>query len=274
MKTVLLLAVTLVTPLQAQTELGAGVLLFSTPAGNIVVAHGNEGAFIVGPVGSASTAAIQAQLEQRRAGPIRYVIVSPQATALTEGDGGWQRLGAYVASHENSTGRWHSQVSRLRAAGADIPRVAYSEVIKFDINGKAFHAVHQRPGHSDADVLVHFEEDGIVYLGESYAGDGYPVIDTANGGTLEGLIQTLNPWAGPGGNRFVGARGPAAQGTDIRAFRDMLVAMRDRVRAMVRQGQTLDHVIAARPSAEFDARWGSGRVTPEAFVRAVYRDAR
>jgi hypothetical protein len=59
----------------------------------------------------------------------------------------------------------------------------------------------------------------------------------------------------------------------VRAFRDMLVVMRDRIRALAQAGRTADQVVAARPSAEFDARWGSGRVSPEAFVRSVYRAA-
>ncbi len=271
----LVLALAIAAPLHAQTQLTPEVLLFDTPSGNVVVAFGAEGAFTVGPLSVASTQTIQAALAGRTSSATRYVVVGAEDATRSEGDGGWQRLGAFVAVHENASGRLRGEARRIQAIGADLPRVAYSEVIKFALNGRAYHAVHQKAGYSDADVLVHLEADGVVYLGESFPGDGYPIIDSAQGGTLDGLIQTLDPWAGGGGgDRFVGARGPAVSRAEVRALRDMLVTMRDRVRALARAGQTADQVVAAHPSREFDARWGHGRVTPEVFVREIYRAVR
>jgi hypothetical protein len=251
------------------TELAPGTLLFATAAGNVVAAVTPEGAFVVGPLTVASTGPIQAAISRRTASPARYVIAGPRSPAQAEGDGGWGRLGALVVTHENA---WHrlGDSARLASVGAEPPKAAFSEVLKFDLAGHDIHAVHQRPGYSDADILVHFESAGVVYLGESLPGDGYPMIDAEQGGTLEGLIQTLGPWT-RNGQRFVPARGPALAGADIMALRDMLVTMQVRVRALAQSGQTADQVVAAHPSAEFDARFGHGRVSAEAFVRAVYR---
>ena len=259
---------------QAPEQVGQGFLLYATPAGNIGVAIGQAGVFIVGPVSVASTATIQADLARRTQVAARYVVVTQQAAGHSEGDGGWARLGAFVAAHETTTGAMHREEARITSAGGAIPRIAFSEVLKFDLGGQDIHAVHQAPGNTYADLLVHFENAGVVYLGETLPGDGYPVIDTALGGTLDGFIETLRPWAGQGGNRFVGARGPAQRGTDVRAFRDMLVTMRDRVRALRQAGRTIEQVVAAHPSAEFDARFGHGRVTPDEFVREVYAAVR
>src|SRR2546430_11829728 len=68
----------------------------------------------------------------------------------------------------------------------------------FDVNGEAVHIVHQKPGYSDADALVHFHVAKLVYWGEVFPGDGYPAIDTAQGGTLDGLLKMLDGWTDPG----------------------------------------------------------------------------
>lgn len=266
-------ALLLPTHLRAQqpapfTELSPGALLFATAAGNVVAVVTPEGAFVVGPLSLASTAGIQAALSPRTPSPVRYVIAAPRGLAQGEGDGGWGHLGALVATHEDAWGRL-GDPARL-PAGTAAPVAAFSEVLKFDLGGHAIHIVHQKAGYSDADVLVHFENDELVYLGESLPGDGYPVIDAEQHGTLDGLIQTLSPWT-RNGPRFVPARGPILRSSDVMALRDMLVTMQGRVRAMVQSGQTADQVVAAHPSAEFDARFGHGRVTPDAFVREVYR---
>jgi cyclase len=255
-------------------EVVPGFVLYPTPAGNIAGVVATAGVFLVGPVTAQSTAMIQADLASKTQVTARYVIVTAQPSDQSHGDGGWTRLGAFVSMHENAQGRLVGHGPRLAAVGAEVPRSAFSQVLKFFLGGHEVHAVHQRAGYSDADVLVHFENAGVVYLGETLAGDGYPVIDSAQGGTIDGMIQTLNPWAGPGGNRFIGAFGPAMTGTELRAYRDMLVAVRDRVRAAKQAGRSVTDVVASRPTASYDAQFGRGRVTPEAFVRSVYRTAR
>jgi len=251
------------------TEPSPGTMLFATAAGNVVATVTSDGVFIVGPLSAASTGPIQAAVSSRSTSPQRYVIATARAAADAEGDGGWGRLGALVVTHENAWGRL-SNSDRLGATGTEAPKGAFSEVLKFALSGHDMHAVHQHPGYSDADILVHFEEDNLVYLGESLPGDGYPLIDAEQHGTLDGLIETLNPWT-RNGQRFVAARGPLLRADDVMAMRDMLVTMRGRIRTMVQAGQTADQVVAAHPSAEFDARFGGGRVSPEVFVREVFR---
>jgi cyclase len=153
--------------------------------------------------------------------------------------------------------------------GVDRPRVSFSEVLSFDLNGDAIHIVHQPPGYSDADAIVHFHVANTVYLGEVFPGDGYPMVDPAQGGNLDGLVKTLGSWTGDT-FRVVPARGSVTNGAKVEAFRDMIVTVRGRVQQMIHAGQTESQVVAAHPTSEFDARWGHGRVPPEMFVHQVY----
>ena len=246
---------------QGRTQLAPNLYVYAEREGNVAVFANAEGAFVIGPLSAASTAEISADLGRLTQSPRRYVIAMPHANSATEGDGGWGRAGAFVATHEAA---WN------RFGEGNAPPAAFSEVLKFGIGSEGVHAVHQMPGHSDADVLVHFEGSRVVYLGELLPGDGYPIIERT--GNLDSLVAVLEPWV-RSGNQFVPARGPALHAADVRAFRDMLVTMRDRVAAAKRAGQSVEQVVAAHPSAEFDARYGHGRVTADAFVREVFRDA-
>jgi cyclase len=97
----------------------------------------------------------------------------------------------------------------------------------------------------------------------------YPSIDIAQGGTLDGLIKTLDGWT-DSSFRVVPARGKVANGTTVKALRDMIVTVRDRIQRMIAAGRTESEVLAAHPTNEFDAQWGHGRVRPEEFVHEVY----
>src|SRR2546429_2760361 len=154
--------------------------------------------------------------------------------------------------------------------GVDRPRVSFSEVMSFDLNGEAVHIVKQQPGYSDSDALVHFHLAKLVYWGEAFPGDGYPEIAFAQGGTLDGLLKTLGGWTDPGFH-VVPARGEVTTGAGLKAFCDMIVTVRDRVRHSIDAGRTENQVIGEHPTAEFDAQWGHGRVPPDAFVHEIYR---
>jgi hypothetical protein len=165
-------------------------------------------------------------------------------------------------------------MTKLTAPGLRRPRGEFSQFFSLEFNDESIHAVQQEPGYATSDVLVHFHTSNVVYLGESYAGDGYPRIDSALGGTVDGLLKTLEPWTRTPNIRFVGARGELGRDTDIRAFREMVTAVCERVSTMKRAGRSVAQVIAARPTARYDARWGRGVVTAENFVRDVYRALR
>jgi hypothetical protein len=261
----------------AVTQITPNVLMFATSSGNVVASVGPDGALLVGTPSAASTSQISSVLSGQTKSPLRYVVVFPEDLAHSQGDAGWGARGAFVAMQEHALDRLgghamgpaRSLPPQLTTIGVDRPRIAFSEVLTFDLNGEAIHIVHQPPGYSNADAIAHFHVANLVYLGEIFPGDGYPKIDVAQGGKLEGLVKTLDEWTG---DRFrvVPARGAVANGNDVKAFHDMILAVRERVNGMITAGRTEDEIVTSHPTASFDARWGSGRVRPDEFVREVY----
>jgi cyclase len=257
-------------------ELAPNLLVLATRSGNIIASVGPDGALLVGTPSVADTPRIEGILAQRTKSPVRYVVIVPQDLAHSEGDAGWGKRGAFVAMQENALRRLGGNVmgappalpSRLVKLGVDRPRVAFSEVLAFDINGDSIHFVRQKPGYSDWDTLAHFHVANVFYLGEMFPGDGYPKIDAAQGGTLSGLLEAL-VWTDVK-QRIVPARGKVVDGTALKAYRDMIVTVRDRIQRLIDRGRTANQVVAAHPTADFDAQWGQGRVQPDAFAREIY----
>jgi hypothetical protein len=169
----------------------------------------------------------------------------------SEGDAGWQRRGAFVTVQENALQRLGGDTMgappppppRFAALGVERPHIAFSEVLAFDLNGEAIHVVHQKPRYSNADTLAHFHVATLVYLGEVFPGDGYPKIDNSQGGTLDGLLKTLDPGTNSA-IKVVPARGKVTDGGTLKAFRDMIVTVRDRVQQFVQTGKTESEVVA------------------------------
>lgn len=174
----------------AVTEISPTVLVFSTSTGNVVASIGPDGALLVGTPSAASTQQINKILATRTKSSVRYVVIAPEDLAHSQGDAGWGRVGAFVAMHENALQRLGGNSMgappplppELVKLGVDRPRIAFSQILAFDLNGEAIHIVHQKPGYSNAGAFVHFHTAKLVYMGEVFPGDGYPSIDAARGG--------------------------------------------------------------------------------------------
>jgi cyclase len=246
------------------TQITPNVLIFATSSGNVVASVGADGALLVGTPSLASTPEISNILSNRTKSALRYFVIFPQDLAHSEGDAGWAARGAFVAMQEHALDRLGGHAMgpprplppRLVKLGVDRPRIAFSNVLTFDLNGEAIHIVHQPPAYSDADAIVHFHVANLVYLGEVFPGDGYPEIDSAQGGKLEGLVKTLDEWTDKA-LHVVPARGRVMNGEDIKVFRDMILTVRDQVKGMLAAGKTEDQVVASHPTAAFEARWAA-----------------
>jgi cyclase len=163
------------------------------------------------------------------------------------------------------------------------PTDTYSGVSK-DVyaNGEAIQLFHQPAAHTNGDSVVFFRRSDVVVAGDVFVTTSYPVIDSARGGTFTGVIAALNriiditipkDWQ-EGGTMVIPGSGRIGDESDVVEYRDMLTIIRDRIQDMIKKGMTLDEVQAARPTFEYDGRYGAtaGPWTTAMFVEAAYRD--
>jgi cyclase len=140
---------------------------------------------------------------------------------------------------------------------------------------------HAPAANTDGDSLVFFRHSEVISAGNVFSTVSYPIIDAAKGGSIDGVIAGLNhildlavaEYRSQGGTWIIPGRGRVSDTADVASYRNMVTMIRDRVKDSIGKGMTLDQVKAARPTLDFDGRYGSttGSWTTDMFVEAVYR---
>lgn len=248
------------------TAVAPQLYVVSTRTGNLVVRIGSTETIVVGLQDPILVAAARTMLGRIGAPPVRFAVLMVGDSSRTYGDGGWSTTGAITFAHENA------RFDRKPNMAHPLPTVGFSEVVQIHLPEEDVHVVHQAGGYSKADAIAHFERANVVCLGNTFTADDYPTIDATWGGTVAGLIKSVEFFVKylPENTRFVPGRGRVSSMEDLRGYLRMLVAVRDRVARLVATGATEREAVAARPTAEFDSAWGKGPVTPAQFVAAVF----
>ena len=142
------------------------------------------------------------------------------------------------------------------------------------MNGEQVQLIPVRNAHTDGDTMVKFPAADVIMSGDFFRSLGYPNIDLANGGSIQGAVDGLNQLisvAGPT-TKIVPGHGEIVDRVAIAAHRDMIIALRAKVAPMVAQGMTLEQVIASKPTADFDAKVPGIGTTGDRFMGQLYAD--
>ena len=234
--------------------------------------------------------------------PLRYIINTSAAPEHIGGNerlaaaGSFQRGGEFggavasvgqrasVVAHENVLNR----MSAPGGTAKPFPQAAWPTDTFFDefhklpayFNGEAVIVYHAPEANSDGDSFVYFRRSEVISAGNLFSTVQYPVIDRAAGGSIDGVIRGLNAildlavaeYRGQGGTWVIPGRGRLSDTADVASYRNMLVMIRDRIQDQIDKGRTREQVRAARPTLDFDARYGAdtGPWTTAMFVEAVY----
>ena len=191
---------------------------------------------------------------------------------------------ASVIAHENVLNR----MSATAGKEAPSPVAAQPTDTYFDefhklpeyFNGEAVIVYHASAANTDGDSLVFFRHSEVISAGNVFSTVSYPLIDVEKGGSIQGVVDGLNhildlavaEYRAQGGTWIIPSRGRVSDTADVASYRNMVTMIRDRVRDLKGKGMTLEQVKAARPTMDFDGRYGSttGSWTTDMFVEAVY----
>jgi glyoxylase-like metal-dependent hydrolase (beta-lactamase superfamily II) len=155
-----------------------------------------------------------------------------------------------------------------------LPKAIYREKLTLEMNGEEVQMIAVPRAHTDGDTMVYFPGLDIIMTGDFYRSIQYPNVDRANGGSLQGLIDGLGTVLGRAGpnTKIIPGHGPTVDRTAVMAHRDMVITIRDRVARLVAEGKSEDEVVAAKVTADVDARIQQAGTTGERFVRQAYAD--
>jgi len=248
--------------------------------GTISVLTGPDGVLLVDSQYAALTDKLAAAIKKLSNKPIRFVINTHVHPDHTGGNENFAKLGALVFSRDQLRARLEHPnpaadgTPGKPAPAAALPVVTYDGPVSIHLDGEDVRLLPIRSAHTDGDTLVSFTEHDILAVGDYYRGIGYPFVDLKSGGTLQGILDGLGATIGRCGpkTKVIPGHGPVTDRNALVAQRDLILAVRDKVAALVAQNKSLEEVIAAKPTADFDAQVPQGPQTAERFIGWLYAE--
>ena len=236
---------------------------------------GPDGVFLVDTQFAPLTEKIVAAVKKISSSPIKFVVNTHVHGDHTGGNENLGKLGATIFSRDQLRARLARPAGNAAAAPAPaLPVVTYDGPVTLHMNGEDVQLIPIRAAHTDGDTLVRFPGLDILMTGDYYRSVGYPNIDRANGGTLDGMIEGLGRTIGLAGpnTKIIPGHGPTVDRTAVTAHRDMMLVLRDRVAALVKQGKTAQEILATKPTADFDSKVEQPGTTGERFINQLYAE--
>ena len=257
-----------------------GVYMLMGNGGNIGVSVGMGGVLLIDSLMPPQYEKVKAAVAEIDGGPVRFVINTHFHFDHTGGNEALRKDGAMILGHDSVRKRMQEEWSHW-ALGYKIPPfpemalpdATFNNSAVLYLNGDEIHAYHVKNAHTDTDVIVYFRKSNVVHMGDLFFAGGYPFIDVPHGGSTEGYIAALDKVIDNIDNntKVIPGHGPLSSRAELRAYRDMVSTVRDRIFHHVEQGKTIEEVLAAKPTADYDKNY-SKQMPMEAFVRIVFDD--
>jgi glyoxylase-like metal-dependent hydrolase (beta-lactamase superfamily II) len=262
------------------TQLADNFYTLEGQGGTISVLTGPDGVLLVDSQFAPLTDKLIAAIRKISNKPIRFLINTHVHGDHTGGNENFAKQGALIFSRDQLRNRLEHPnpaadgTPGKPAPAAALPVVTYDGPVSIHVNGENVRLLPIRNAHTDGDTLVSFPREDILATGDYYRSVGYPFADLKNGGSLQGLLDGLGATIGRAGphTRIIPGHGPVSDRNDLIAQRDLILAVRDKVAALVAKDETLEQVIAAKPTAEFDAQVPQGAASADRFVTWLYTE--
>ena len=263
--------------------------------GNITVQIGAEGVLVIDTQYAELSDKILAKIRELSDKPLRYIINTHHHGDHVGGNENIKNAGftlsggnvgaALSTAGEGATIVAHENVLLNLASDENVstelwPTLTYfSDKKDIFFNGEGVRIIHQPNAHTNGDSIIFFRKSDVITTGDAYITSFYPFIDMSSGGTLQGFIDASNAiidliipeYGQDGGTLVIPGHGRLSDIGDVINWREMLTIVRDRIKDMKDRGMSLEEVLAAKPTRDYDPRWaGQGIFSTENFVTAAY----
>jgi cyclase len=276
------------------------IYMLAGAGGNITLQLGDNGVLVVDTGLAPKSAEVIGEIRKLSRKPLRYVVNTGVHEDHTGGNEAFSREGgtSTVVNIVNTPGQSASQAIQILGHEGILDRMSatvngktarpslawptdtfFDEPKELYFNGESIQILHQPVAITDGDSLVYFRRSDVVSTGDIFMTTGYPKIDLANGGGIQGVLDGLNHVLDltipahheEGGTMVIPGHGRICDEADVMEYRDMVTVIRDRIRAMAKKGATLEQVKASRPTMDYDGLYDVTRPSADAFVEAVYK---
>ncbi|MBK5296890.1 MAG: MBL fold metallo-hydrolase [Vicinamibacteria bacterium] len=263
-------------PIQT-TRLGPNLVMLSGPGGNVAALHGPDGVVIVDTFVKPAWAGLKQALDGLGGGPLKLAIDTHWHFDHADNNERVREAGAATLAHENTRTRLTQSHDLLGmkikpASAASLPTQTFRDSHTVYANGETLQLAYVKPAHTDTDIAVMFASANVLHMGDLYFNGMYPFIDATTGGQINGMIESADTALAlvDAQTKIIPGHGPLGDKASLGKYRDVLVTVRDRVQKLKSGGQSLEQVVAAKPTKDLDEVWGKGFMQPDFFVTIVY----
>jgi glyoxylase-like metal-dependent hydrolase (beta-lactamase superfamily II) len=264
------------------TRLRKSLCMLEGSGGNITVFTGPEGKLLVDTGIDVSKPTILAALNSISSAPIKFLVNSHWHFDHANGNAWLHKAGATIIAqdvtrkHLSETIRvedWNYTFAPLPAAG--LPTVLYESEHIHHFNGEKILIKIYPHAHTDGDSSIFFPNENILHAADTFWNGFYPFIDYSTGGNITGMIKAaqMNIDRTTKDTIIVPGHGPVGNRQQLIEFHAMLVAIFEKVATLKKQGRSIDQVVAAKPTAAYDAKFGGFAINGDFFTRLVYKGA-
>jgi cyclase len=260
-------------------EVAPGIAMLMGRGGNIGVSFGVDGVLVIDDQYANLSDKILAAVAKLSSQPLRYLINTHWHGDHTGGNENMASAGAVIVAQDNvrvrmSQEQFNAAFNRKSEASppAALPVITFSWDATIHLNGQAIHAVHVETAHTDGDSIIYFEPANVVHAGDTYFNGLYPFVDFSSGGDPEGMIAAIDSLLAriDDKTKIIPGHGPLSNRKELTAYREMLSTVVDRISTAIAAGKTVEQISAMKPTAEFDAEWGDGFLSPDQFVQILF----
>ncbi|MBZ5665638.1 MAG: MBL fold metallo-hydrolase [Acidobacteriia bacterium] len=253
--------------------------MFSGDGGNVVAVADDSSTLLIDSGIESRAAELDAAVFEATHRPITRLINTHSHFDHTGGNALFGSAGVTIIAQRNVKARLSSEQDVPFIDLHDgpypnqaLPSLTYADNLTLEQGSEQLRLAHFGAAHTDGDTIVFLEPANVVILSDIFSEPFYPIIDFTSGGSLQGIIDSIDQVLSASNEqtRYVPGHGPLATRADLQAYRNMLVTIRDRITTLVRSGKTMDQVVAAQPTKDFDAKWGTGYVDGNVFAKMAY----
>ena len=259
------------------TNLRRNISVLEGSGGNITVLTGEDGKVLVDA--GISHQRVEDALAGLSDDPVKHLINSHWHFDHTDGNEWLHSIGAEITAHQN-TRKHLSVTTRVEdwnftfppAPAGALPTRLITADKTLHFNGTTLVLKCYDAAHTDSDIAVEFQEVNVIDVADTFWNGEYPFIDYSTGGSIDGMIRAAEANVANTNDEtiVIPGHGPIGNKSQLIEFRDMLVAIRERVANLKKQGKSLDEALAAKPTADFDAKWGGFVIDGNFFTRLGY----
>jgi cyclase len=265
-------------PLQT-ISLGNGVFLFCGDGGNVTAVVDRASTLLIDSGMDSRAVELNDAIFKATARPVTQLVNTHWHFDHTGGNAFFGSSGVTIIAQENVKRQLSSvrEVPFIGLRDGDypeqaLPTVTYSSTMALRHGSTQLRLANYGSAHTDGDTIIYIAPANVAVVGDIFSNAFYPIIDLTSGGSIDGLILSLDRILAQTDEqtKIVPGHGPVATRADLQAYRDMLAQVRQRVKSQIATGKTMNETVATAPTKDFDAKWGSGYVTSDVFTKLVY----